>query len=179
MGLVLSSLSGLELPILGYVAAKLYSILSSPNEQTQLRLMTIILLIVGIGGSLSQFFVNLAFTKSGCELTLRIRSMSFKSMLRQEIAWHDEEAHSAGILTTQLSSDASALESFAGERIGIIMKSITALVAALIVTFIVSWKLSLVALVFIPWMVIGGMFLNERNNENRSMTADVQGGQVL
>ncbi|CAF1262107.1 unnamed protein product, partial [Didymodactylos carnosus] len=177
IGLVSACISGLELPATAYIMVQLYSILISPHAQYYLNFMTIMLLIVGIGGSLFQLFVSLSFTKSGSELTLRIRSMSFKAILRQEIAWHDEDINSVGALMTRLSSDASALESFTGARIGIMTKAITSLAASLLVSFVVSWRLSLIGLLFIPWMLFCGMLLDERTSENASTTGGEEGGQ--
>ena len=41
---------------------------------------------------------------------MRMRGISFASMLRQEIAWFDKEENSIGTLVTQLSSDTSNLK---------------------------------------------------------------------
>lgn len=41
---------------------------------------------------------------------MRMRKISFASMLRQEIGWFDNEKNSLGALVTQLSSDTSNLK---------------------------------------------------------------------
>lgn len=41
---------------------------------------------------------------------MRMRIISFASMLRQEIAWFDREENKIGALVTQLSSDTSSLK---------------------------------------------------------------------
>jgi hypothetical protein len=41
---------------------------------------------------------------------MRMRIISFASMLRQEISWFDKEENSIGALVTRLSSDASSLK---------------------------------------------------------------------
>ncbi len=53
---------------------------------------------------------SLCFSVSGESLTLRLRSRSFKAMLRQEIGWHDDERNSTGVLTTRLAGDASQVQ---------------------------------------------------------------------
>ena len=40
-------------------------------------------------------------------MTKRLRYLSFKAMLRQEIGWFDEKVNSTGALTTRLASDTS------------------------------------------------------------------------
>ena len=41
---------------------------------------------------------------------MRMRIISFGSMLRQEIGWFDREENNLGALVTQLSSDTSSLK---------------------------------------------------------------------
>ncbi len=41
---------------------------------------------------------------------MRMRVISFASMLRQEIGWFDREENKIGALVTQLSSDTSSLK---------------------------------------------------------------------
>ena len=50
------------------------------------------------------------FGISGENLTARLRSLSFKAMLRQEVGWHDNERNSTGALTTRLANDASQVQ---------------------------------------------------------------------
>ncbi len=50
------------------------------------------------------------FTASGEALTMRVRQMTFKAMLRQEIGYFDMPNHSTGALTTKLATDASAVQ---------------------------------------------------------------------
>ena len=52
----------------------------------------------------------MCLTIAGENLTARLREWSFKSMLRQEIAWFDEERNSSGILATRLAQDASRVQ---------------------------------------------------------------------
>ena len=50
------------------------------------------------------------FGISGEALTARLRSKSFKAMLRQEMGWHDDERNSTGALTTRLANDAGEVQ---------------------------------------------------------------------
>ena len=47
---------------------------------------------------------------SGENLTSRLRSLSFRAMLRQEMGWFDEEMNSTGALTTRLANDAGQVQ---------------------------------------------------------------------
>ena len=50
------------------------------------------------------------FGIAGEALTARLRSKSFKAMLRQEMGWHDDERNSTGTLTTRLANDAGEVQ---------------------------------------------------------------------
>ena len=52
----------------------------------------------------------LCFAVSGDRLTLRLRQLTFRAMLRQEIGWFDDERNSTGALSTRLASDAGQVQ---------------------------------------------------------------------
>ncbi|CAF5183146.1 unnamed protein product, partial [Rotaria sp. Silwood1] len=101
----------------------------------QTRNYALVIFFIGIGGGLCQCLSSIAFSKSGEALTMRMRIISFASMLRQEVAWFDREENSLGALVTQLSSDTSNLKGLSGVRMGIIFNAVGAVVCALTITF--------------------------------------------
>jgi len=50
------------------------------------------------------------FAYSGEYLTVRMRQLIFKALLRQDIAYFDDHKHSVGVLSTRLATDASAVQ---------------------------------------------------------------------
>lgn len=50
------------------------------------------------------------FGISGENLTKRLRSKGFKSMLSQEIGWFDDKKNNVGTLCTRLSTEAAAIQ---------------------------------------------------------------------
>jgi len=50
------------------------------------------------------------FSVSGENLTSRLRSRSFRAMLRQDIGWFDNERNSSGALVTRLALDAAQVQ---------------------------------------------------------------------
>ncbi|CAF3758957.1 unnamed protein product [Rotaria sp. Silwood1] len=59
-----------------------------------------------------------AFAQSGEALTKRLRSKTFRAILRQEIAYFDQEKHSTGALCARLATEASAVQNASGVRFG-------------------------------------------------------------
>jgi len=66
--------------------------------------------------SLSLCWQTSCFDISGEALTARLRSRSFKAMLRQEMGWHDEERNATGALTTRLANDAGQVQGVSPRR---------------------------------------------------------------
>ena len=50
------------------------------------------------------------FTISGESLTVSVRSLLFKSMLRQEVGWFDDVKNNTAALTNKLSFDANEVQ---------------------------------------------------------------------
>lgn len=50
------------------------------------------------------------FGISGENLTKRLRSKGFKSMLSQEVGWFDDKKNNVGTLCTRLSTEAAAIQ---------------------------------------------------------------------
>lgn len=53
---------------------------------------------------------GVAFARSGEALTLRLRQLAFRTLLRQEMAYFDDHNNSTGALCTRLSTDASGVQ---------------------------------------------------------------------
>lgn len=50
------------------------------------------------------------FSVAGVKLTMRLRKMTFSTMLKQEIGWFDDDKNSTGALCARLSGDAASVQ---------------------------------------------------------------------
>ena len=57
----------------------------------------------------------------GQRLTTRLRMDSFRSILKQEIGWFDDERNSTGILTLRLSQDAANVQGVSSVHVSVNM----------------------------------------------------------
>ena len=96
------------------------------------------------------------FGISGENLTKRLRSQGFKSMLSQEIAWFDEPENNIGALCTRLSVEAAAVQGATGVRIGFVLMTLGNLGIGIIIAFVYGWALTLVILGFMPFLIAAG-----------------------
>ncbi|CAB4016568.1 multidrug resistance 1-like [Paramuricea clavata] len=90
-------------------------------------------------------------------LTMRLRKQAFRSLMRQETSYFDDPYHSTGALTSNLATHASAVQGATGPRLGGIASSLITAVGCLVLAFVSGWKLALVVLAFLPFIIIGGM----------------------
>ena len=113
LGTLVSLGSGTVQPFYGYVFASLYDTVNEPDPDEQdrlIRVYAIICFCIGLGACITQFLSSFSFAKSGEALTMRMRTITFGAMIRQEMSFFDQEENSVGALVTRLSSDASALK---------------------------------------------------------------------
>ena len=121
---------------------------------------------------------NFTLAVAGERLTKRLRYLSFKAMLRQDISWFDQKTNSTGALAARLASDASEVKGVSctidsvvtsqpqtmfhcqatGIRLGTILQTICGLIAAVGIAFSASWELTLVLMAAFPALAIAGYF---------------------
>ena len=162
-----------------------FGALAETDQQKQtdeIRIYTYSIFLVGVGGAIVQLVSSLALAKAGEELTVRMRILSFTSMLRQEIGWFDLDDNNLGALVTRLSSDAASLKGLTGPTLGAIFTAAGALITALVISFTAGWKLTLVILCFTPLMVFSGIIQDQqisKAGKKASGTSDAEdGGKV-
>ncbi|XP_068114232.1 ATP-dependent translocase ABCB1-like [Hyperolius riggenbachi] len=102
---------------------------------------------------LGKIIGGFAFGIAGENLTMRLRSLSFKSLLQQEIGFFDDHANAVGVLLTRLSTDASQVKGATSSWLGLMTITIFTLLTAIIIAFVYAWHLTLLILACIPFMV--------------------------
>ncbi|XP_068791162.1 ATP-binding cassette sub-family B member 5 isoform X2 [Struthio camelus] len=79
-----------------------------------LSLMFLLLGVITLAAYIIQGFM---FGKSGEILTMRLRSLSFRALLQQEIGWYDDQKNAIGVLLTRLATDASQVKGISTESV--------------------------------------------------------------
>uniref|UniRef100_A0A8C0FWQ6 Uncharacterized protein n=1 Tax=Chelonoidis abingdonii TaxID=106734 RepID=A0A8C0FWQ6_CHEAB len=98
-------------------------------------------------------FQGFIFGKSGEVLTKRLRTLSFKALLQQEIGWYDDPKNAIGVLLTRLATDASQVKGATGSQLGLFTKTVSTLLTAIIIAFVYDWRLTLLILACIPFII--------------------------
>ncbi|KAJ7784493.1 P-loop containing nucleoside triphosphate hydrolase protein [Mycena metata] len=108
---------------------------------------------------LSTFFIgwqNYLFASSAARLTKKLRSLTFRAILRQDIEFFDKDENSAGGLTSTLSDNPQKVNGLAGVTLGAIVQSCSTLVAGAVIALAIVWKIALVGIACTPFLVSAG-----------------------
>ncbi|KAG9287107.1 hypothetical protein G9A89_001001 [Geosiphon pyriformis] len=157
-GLLAAAVSGVIYPIFAIIFSKIIESFAKTGDRLRhdANFWSLMFVVIAVATLIANTVQGIAFGFSGEGLTLRIRSMSFAAILRQDIAFFDEERHSVGALTAALSLDATQVNGLAGITFGSILQVSTTLVVGFIVALSVGWKLALVCMCCIPLMIGSG-----------------------
>ncbi|XP_008787010.2 ABC transporter B family member 19-like [Phoenix dactylifera] len=96
---------------------------------------------------------------AGTRLTVKVCNLLFQSILRQEPGWFDFEENSAGVLVSRLSADCTAFRSMLGDRYSILLMGLGSAAVGLGISFILDWRLTLVAVALTPF-TLGASYLS-------------------
>uniref|UniRef100_A0A8R7TWG7 Uncharacterized protein n=1 Tax=Triticum urartu TaxID=4572 RepID=A0A8R7TWG7_TRIUA len=116
-------------------------------------LMCVVLGIISIISIPAELFL---FGIAGGKLIERIRAMSFRSIVHQEVAWFDDPKNSSGALGARLSVDALNVRRLVGDNLALTVQIISTLITGFVIAMIADWKLSLIILCVIPLVGLQG-----------------------
>ncbi|RAQ71788.1 multidrug resistance protein 1 [Aspergillus flavus] len=91
------------------------------------------------------------------KILYRIRVLSLRSLLGQTMQWHGMDDRTPGTLITYITGDASALSGITGSTIGLLLATAVNLVAGLVISFAIAWKITIVLFPTIPVLLVAGM----------------------
>ncbi|CAI8032913.1 ATP-dependent translocase ABCB1 [Geodia barretti] len=159
IGVVGAAVNGCIWPAFAFLFGEILEVFALPPDEVldEIHVWAGLFIVLGVVSGTGVFLKAACFTVSGENLTARLRSLSFRAMLRQEIGWHDDEKNSTGALTTRLANDASQVQGATGTRLGTLIETAFGLSFSLIIALVYSWILTFVILGAVPILVISGL----------------------
>ncbi|KAJ3337543.1 Multidrug resistance protein 1 [Gonapodya sp. JEL0774] len=94
-----------------------------------------------------------AWAAAGEQFTLRLRSMFFHALVKQEVAFFDDPRNNVGALTAKLADDATQVKGLFNDVLTSSLQILGALIAGLTMSFVYGWKLTLVMVAVLPIFV--------------------------
>ncbi|KAI1849760.1 hypothetical protein JX266_004709 [Neoarthrinium moseri] len=86
-----------------------------------------------------------------------VRRLSLRSLLEQDVHWHQSEGRSPSTLLQYITLDSNALGALTGSIIGTCFTIVVNFLVALILTHILAWRIALVCLAVVPLMLGSGV----------------------
>ncbi|XP_038899329.1 ABC transporter B family member 19-like [Benincasa hispida] len=162
LGFLMGLSAGAILSIFPFIlgeALQVYFDSGTSRMKTKVGHLCIVLVGLGIGCILfmtgQQGFCGWAGTK----LTVRVRDLLFRSILKQEPGWFDFPENSTGILISRLSIDCINFRSFLGDRISVLLMGVSAAAVGLGLSFWLEWRLTLLAAALTPF-TLGASYIS-------------------
>ena len=185
LGIIGSLFAGAITPLTGYVLARAFVHIASGHYHSiwheSLKWCFAFLAVSFANG----FFVFLKLCKLetlGSVITCNMRKEIVEKYLSLHVAYYDIDDNAPGALLTKLSIDTTQLNSIILTLVGDVLTTTGNIVTGLILGFIYDWRLTLIALVFIPFIV--GAFVIAKDSvrtltRKKDSRMDIEAGAIL
>jgi ATP-binding cassette subfamily B (MDR/TAP) protein 1 len=108
-----------------------------------------------------EFFANVVswcgFGWVSEKVVYTVRVLSFRSLFEQDLQWHQSEGRTPALLLSYITRDGNALAGFSGSVVGTLFSITVNLIAAIILTHIIAWRIALVCLSLVPLLLGAGL----------------------
>ncbi|KAG8164848.1 hypothetical protein KVR01_005123 [Diaporthe batatas] len=108
-----------------------------------------------------EFFANVmswsGFGWVSEHIVYSVRVLSFRSLFEQDLQWHQSNNRTPALLLSYITRDGNALAGLSGSVLGTMISITVNLVAAIILTHIIAWRIALVCLSLVPLLLGAGM----------------------
>mmetsp|Transcript_13835 Transcript_13835/g.23609 ORF Transcript_13835/g.23609 Transcript_13835/m.23609 type:complete len:1415 (+) Transcript_13835:1379-5623(+) len=146
--------NGVAFPSFALIFAEMTVALTEPDNESEVQFWALMFVVIAAGSLVSQLAQLGLLGLSGEILTKKLRSLSFRALLRQEIGFFDVKEHSVGALTTSLATDTPLVNGIAGSMLGTSISLMSTLISGMVISFVGCWKLAFVVLAITPAMVL-------------------------
>ena len=86
-----------------------------------------------------------------------VRVLSFRSLFEQDMQWHQSKGRTPAVLLSYITRDGNALAGLSGSVIGTLLSITANLIAAIVLTHIIAWRIALVCLALVPLLLGAGL----------------------
>ncbi|TKW16227.1 hypothetical protein SEVIR_5G286300v4 [Setaria viridis] len=158
LGSLAAAVHGMLLPVSGIIISNAIIIFFEPADKLRKDsqfwgLLGVVLGIVSIIAVPLEYFL---FGVTGGKLIERIRALSFRSIVHQDVAWFDDPKNSSGTLSARLSVDALNVRRLVGDSLALAVEVTSTLITGFVIAMIADWKLCLIIICVIPLVGLQG-----------------------
>ncbi|KAL6888377.1 hypothetical protein ACP4OV_009403 [Aristida adscensionis] len=163
-------------PVYAYIMGSMITIFFSiDHEEIKNKTRSYALIFVAL--AVFSFLVNIGqhynFGAMGEYLTKRIREQMLTKILTFEVGWFERKENSCGAVCSQLAKDANVVRSLVGDRMSLIIQTISAVLIACIMGLVIAWRLALVMIAVQPLIIMCfyGRRVSLKTMSNKSIQA--------
>lgn len=120
-------------------------------------MQALVFFILAIAAFILGTLQNSIFGIVGDRLTHRLRVDCYRKILKMPLPWFDIPKNNAGSLTARLSTDCQQVNGLTSNLIGLTLQNFSCLATGIIIAFVYEWRITLVTLGLIPFMIGAGM----------------------
>ncbi|KAI3447559.1 hypothetical protein Pfo_004224 [Paulownia fortunei] len=139
-----------------YVLSAVLSVYYNPDHAYMIReIAKYCYLLIGVSSAALIFntLQHYFWDTVGENLTKRVREKMLAAVLKNEMAWFDQEENESSRVSARLALDANNVRSAIGDRISVIMQNSALMLVACTAGFVLQWRLALVLIAVFPVVV--------------------------
>ncbi|CAN7019806.1 unnamed protein product [Brassica oleracea var. botrytis] len=156
LGSIGSVICGSLSAFFAYVLSAVLSIYYNPNHEYMIKQIgKYCYLLIGLSSTALIFntLQHSFWDIVGENLTKRVREKMFTAVLKNEMAWFDQEENESARISARLALDANNVRSAIGDRISVIVQNTALMLVACTAGFVLQWRLALVLVAVFPVVV--------------------------
>ncbi|KAG4914525.1 hypothetical protein JHK87_052082 [Glycine soja] len=156
LGCLNAVLFGAIQPVYAFAMGSVISVYFLPDHN-EIKKKTMIYSLCFLGLAVFSLVVNILqhynFAYIGEYLTKRIRERMFSKILTFEVGWFDQDENSTGAVCSRLAKEANVVRSLVGDRMALVVQTISAVVIAFTMGLIIAWRLAIVMIAVQPIII--------------------------
>ncbi|XVF16503.1 hypothetical protein REPUB_Repub10bG0036600 [Reevesia pubescens] len=156
LGCLGATLSGAIQPLYALIVGSMISLFFL-TDHDEIKKKTRIYALSFFGLSVFSLITNVIqhynFAYMGEHLTRRIREKMLSKILIFEVGWFDQHENSSGSICSRLDKDASVVRSLVGDRMSLLVQTVSVVTIACTLGLIISWRLALVMIAVQPLII--------------------------
>ncbi|KAJ8546291.1 hypothetical protein K7X08_018874 [Anisodus acutangulus] len=157
LGCIGAILFGGVQPVYAFAMGSMISVYFLPSH-AEIKEKTKIYSLCFLGLAFFSLFVNVLqhynFAAMGEQLTKRVRERMLSKMLTFEVGWYDKEENSTGAVCSRLAKDANVVRSLVGDRMALLIQTISAVTIACTMGLVIAWRLAWVMIAVQPLIIV-------------------------
>ncbi|KAJ4951181.1 hypothetical protein NE237_028013 [Protea cynaroides] len=157
IGCISAALFGTVQPVQSFLMGSMISVffLTDHNEiKTKTRAYALSFAGLGLFSIIVNVIQHYSFAAMGEQMTKRIRETMLSKILTFEVAWFDQDTNTTGAVCSRLAKDANTVRSLVGDRMSLLLQSLSSVIVACTVGLIISWRLAVVLIAIQPLLVV-------------------------